>query len=128
MARRSMRARDEHGRWDMGAGGLKWGFSAEDNVRREIQEEYGATPLALTFLGYDDIFRTTTDGTQTHWLALYFAALVDPAMMRICEPDMFDEAGWFTLDDLPAPLHSQFPAFLEKYNTKLQTLLAGGTL
>lgn len=34
LAKRSPRARDEHGRWDSGAGGLKQGETAEQNVLR----------------------------------------------------------------------------------------------
>lgn len=107
MAKRSSQARDEQGRWDIGGGGLDWGLTAEANVIKEIQEEYSATPVEVEFLGYRDVFRTLPDDTSTHWLALDFAALVNPEDMVINEPDKFDDSGWFTLGALPVPLHSQ---------------------
>lgn len=124
LAKRSQNARDEQGKWDTGAGGLKWGQTAEQNVRREIKEEYGADCLELQFLGYDDVFRKLHDGTPTHWLALRFVALVDPEQVKISEPDAFTDAGWFTLDTLPSPLHSQVAPFLKKYKNKLKKILS----
>lgn len=114
LAKRSKNARDEQGTWEIGGGGLKWGLTAEENMRREVKEEYNGEVLESVFLGYRDVLRTLPDGTQTHWLGLDFAALVDPAQIKINEPDMFDDAGWFTLDNLPAPLHSQQIPFFEK--------------
>src|SRR6266568_2651079 len=90
MAKRSQNARDEQGRWDIGGGGLKHGQSLEDNARREIMEEYNATPLEMEFMGYRDVFREM-DGIQTHWLAMDFLVLVDPAEVKIMEPDMVDD-------------------------------------
>lgn len=122
MAKRSDKARDEHGRWDVGAGGLKWGVTAEENVIREVVEEYGATPIKIQFLGYRDAMRTMSDGTPTHWVALDFAVLVDPKSMTINEPDMFTDSGWFSLDALPSPLHSQVEIALQKYRKQLTEL------
>lgn len=119
MAKRSNNARDEHGNWDIGAGGLKWGSTATDNVIREIEEEYSATPLEITFLGYRDVFRTLPDGTPNHWLALDFAAKVNRDDIKINEPDMFDDSGWFKLDKLPSPLHSQLHIIFDKYKSEL---------
>lgn len=107
MAKRSHQARDEQGCWDIGGGGLDWGLTAEANVIKEIQEEYTATPSRVDFLGYRDVFRSLADGTSTHWLALDFAALVNPDDVAINEPEKFDDSGWFTLESLPSPLHSQ---------------------
>lgn len=124
MAKRSQNARDEHGTWDGGAGGLKFGQSIETSMRRELMEEYGAEALRVDFLGYFDAFRTLSDGTPTHWLAMVHAVKVDPKAVKIMEPDMFDDAGWFTLETLPSPLHSMFtPIYLEKFQTELHRIL-----
>ncbi|HVI69708.1 MAG TPA: NUDIX domain-containing protein, partial [Magnetospirillaceae bacterium] len=124
LAKRSKNARDEHGRWDPGAGGLKHGQTLEENVRRELKEEYDVEPLQLDFIGYRDVFRELEDATLTHWLAMDFAAKVDSSVLRINEPLMFDDSGWFTLDELPSPLHSQFEPFLRQYGDKLKGILA----
>jgi 8-oxo-dGTP diphosphatase len=123
LTKRSKNTRDEHGRWDFGAGGLKHGQSVEDTVRRELLEEYNVEPLELTFIGYFDAFRTSPDGLPTHWLAMCFAAKIDPSKVKINEPEMVDDSGWFTLDSLPAPLHSQFDVFLAKYGARLKEII-----
>ncbi len=120
MAKRSHHSRDEQGKWDVGGGGLKWGLSAEDNVRREIEEEYGTKPLEIQFLGYRDAFRELPDSTQTHWIALDFLARVDRNDVHISEPDMFDDSGWFTMEELPEPIHSQLPHAFAKYEPEFR--------
>lgn len=123
MGKRSQNARDEHGRWDPGAGGLKHGQSVEQSMLREIKEEYGTKPISYSFLGYFDSFRQTDDGQPTHWVALCFAALVDADSIKINEPDMIDEIGWFSLDNLPTPMHSQFPNFMNRFGKQIKILL-----
>ena len=124
MAQRSKNARDEHGKWDIGGGGLKWGLSAEENVKKEVLEEYGTKPQGIEFLGYRDAFRELDDGTATHWLALDFLVRVERSKVFIAEPDMFDDSGWFNLDELPLPIHSQLPAAFKKYDSKFRTLIS----
>jgi 8-oxo-dGTP diphosphatase len=123
MAKRSSNARDEQGRWDSGGGGLKHGVTLEDNVRREIKEEYGADVQELTFLGYEELFRELADGTPTHWISFRYAALVDRQQVKNNEPESFDDLGWFTLSTLPTPLHSQQLMFFEKYKQQLEAFI-----
>jgi ADP-ribose pyrophosphatase YjhB (NUDIX family) len=123
MSKRSKNARDEKGTWEIGGGGLKWGLKAEDNLVKELKEEYSAEPIKITFLGYRDIFRKLDDGTKTHWLGLDYAILVDRTDMKLNEPDMIDEIGWFTLDNLPHPTHSQQEVFFNKYKNKIKKIL-----
>jgi len=124
LSKRSKNTRDEHGNWDAGGGGLKWGEAAEENLLREIKEEYNFTPLKIEFLGYMDAFRIGADGEPTHWLALYFAVLVDPKQLKINEPDMVDDYGWFSLDDLPKPMHTMFAPFMEKHGKMLRSIIS----
>lgn len=124
MAKRSKNARDEHGKWDGGGGGLKHGDTLENTVRREILEEYGADVLQLDYLGHFEAFRTNEAGQKTHWIAHCYAALVDHGRVRIMEPEIFDDSGWFDLDALPEPLHSQWvEKFLPLYGKKLRKII-----
>ena len=116
--KRSVNCRDEHGRWDCGGGGLEHGDTAEATLHKEITEELCTDVLASKFLGFRDVHREH-DGKKTHWIALDFKVLVDRQKVRIGEPHKFDEIGWFKIDALPTPLHSQFPLFLEKYHEDL---------
>lgn len=107
MHKRSKNCRDEQGNWDNGGGAHEFGSTIEETVRREIKEEYGADVLELQYIKTYDAHRTLTDGRPTHWLAVLFAAKVDPKQAHNNEPYKIDEIGWFTLDKLPNPLHSQ---------------------
>ena len=40
---------------------------------------------------------------------------VDPAAVAIGEPHKFDALGWFALDALPEPMHSQLPATVQVF-------------
>lgn len=124
LTKRSKNTRDEHGMWDPGGGGLKHGSSLEGNVRREVKEEYDAESATIDFIGYHDVFRCLDDGTKTHWLAMIFAVMVDPAQIKVNEPKMVDDYGWFSLNNLPSPMHSQFETVMQKYGDKLVTSMA----
>jgi 8-oxo-dGTP diphosphatase len=104
--KRSQHTRDEQGTWDCGAGALEFGENFQAAVRREVLEEYCAEARDITLCGTHNILRDN-HGTPTHWVALTFAVRVDPAQAKIGEPHKMDDIGWFALDALPSPLHSQ---------------------
>lgn len=118
MAKRSENARDEHGRWDVGGGGLEFGDTVEETLRKEITEEYCTDVLDFEFLGYRDVHREQ-NGKETHWIGLDFKVRVDREKVKIGEPHKFDEIGWFTLDTIPDQVHSQLPTFLKLHKGKL---------
>lgn len=105
--RRGAGARDENGRWDVGGGAIEFQETLEEAVRREIMEEFCTEPLDIQFLTVYDAFREL-NGVKTHWIAVMHTVKVDPDKVKIGEPDKVDELGWFTSDNLPSPLHSQF--------------------
>lgn len=119
MAKRNSNTRDEHGRWDIGGGGVEFGESIDKTIRKEIKEEYCTKVLDYEFLGFRDVHRTH-DGKQTHWIALDFKVKIDPKKVKNGEPHKFDDVQWFTLDTIPEDAHSQFPHFLELYLDKLR--------
>lgn len=112
--RRSKNCRDEQGTWDPGSGQLEYGLSLEENVLKEVAEEYGCTGIIQEQLPPHGIFRDL-HGTRSHWLAVPFFIKVRPQDVRINDPDKMDEIGWFTLDSLPKPLHTGFQYTFEKY-------------
>lgn len=118
MAKRSKNCRDEHGKWDIGGGGLKFGDTVLETVKKEIKEEYCCDVLKQRFLGYRDVHRKHA-GKKTHWIALDFKVLVDPKQVRNGEPHKFDQIRWFSLDAIPKGLHSQLGGFFQKYKKSL---------
>ena len=117
-SKRSANARDEHGRWDIGAGAMELGSSPEETLAKEIKEEYLTEVVEFEFLGYRNVLRLP-DGIPSHWLTLDFKVLVDRSLVGNGEPHKSDRIEWFTLDALPHPMHSQWPMFLGKYRAKL---------
>jgi ADP-ribose pyrophosphatase YjhB (NUDIX family) len=89
---------------------VEFGVTFEAAVTREVGEEYTTVPRAIDLLGVRNVVRADP---PSHWVAVVFAVQVDRAAVSIGEPHKFDELGWFTLDALPAPVHSQLPATLD---------------
>ena len=118
LGKRGKNCRDEHGKWDPGGGGLEFGDTIEETLRKEIKEEYGADVLDHEFLGFREVHREH-EGMPTHWIAFDFKVLVDPTQVKNGEPHKIDEIGWFTFGTFPPEVHSQLPKFLELYREKL---------
>ncbi len=118
MNKRSTNCRDEHGRWDIGGGGVDFDDTVEETLRKELKEEYCVENMSYEFLGYNDIFREH-NGYKTHWIQFFYRVKVNPKEVRNGEPHKFDEIGWFTLDKLPTPLHSQILRQIDRYKDKL---------
>src|SRR3989344_1597349 len=116
--KRGPACRDEQGTWDPGGGGLEFGDTVENTLRKEIAEEYSTDVLSYEFLGFRDVHREQ-NGRKTHWIALDFKVLVDPSKVKNGEPHKLDEVRWFTLETLPTPLHSQYQKFLEQHKDRL---------
>ncbi len=120
LAKRSKKSRDEHGRWDPGGGGVDFGEPVMKALKREIKEEYGATVIEADFLGYRDVHRKDEKGQKTHWIALDYRVLIDPSKVKNRIPDKHEELEWFTLDNLPTPMHSQWSEFERLYRAELE--------
>lgn len=113
--KRSNKTRDEHGKWDPGGGSIEFEESIEDALKREVKEEYCTEIIRSDFLGFRDVQRINEKGNKTHWIALDFKVLVNEKKVRNGEPKAHEEIGWFSINNLPSPLHSQFPEFIKKY-------------
>ncbi len=112
--KRSSKCRDEQGTWDTGGGQLEFGQTPEENVIREVEEEYGCVGKIQERIPAYSVLRTH-QGKKTHWLAIPFFILVRRKKVKINEPDKIDAIGWFTLDKLPKPLHSAFADSLKRH-------------
>lgn len=114
--KRSLQTRDEHGRWDPGSGKLEFGLELEENVLKEVLEEYGCRGTIQEQLPAHSILREF-DGKRTHWVAVPFFVKVDPSEVRNNEPHKIEELGWFRLDHLPEPLHTGFEHTYTRYRS-----------
>ncbi len=117
-SKRSLECRDEQETWDIGGGRIEFRHRIIDTLKKEIAEEYCTDVLDSEFLGYRDVHREN-NGVPTHWIALDFLVHVDRSKVANGEPHKADDMQWFTLDTLPAPMHSQLPHFFSLYKEKL---------
>lgn len=116
---RTEKCRDEHNCWEpIGGGGLKVGETIEETLHRELIEELGTSPVKIESLGYREVFREV-DGKKSHWIMFDFKVQVDRTEVKIMEPEMCSELRWCKPNEVPKPMLSAFPAFLEKYKDKL---------
>lgn len=109
--KRGKGCRDEIGRWDNGGGQLEFGETPEHGVLREVKEELGCKAEILEQLPAISAIRVQ-NGIKTHWLAIGFIVKVDPKKVKIMEKDKIADIGWFTLDNLPRPLHSALRRYI----------------
>lgn len=109
--KRSKNCRDEVGRWDVGGGSMEFGEEFDETIKREVKEEYGVDVLDLKFLKILNVLRKNK-GIKTHWVAVYYLVLINPKGVKIGDPEKMDDIGWFELSNLPKPLHSNIPKFL----------------
>lgn len=116
--KRSANCRDEIGVWDYGGGSVRHGETVEEALAREIKEEFNVEPIAYEELGHSDVIREI-DGQLCHWHGFRYKVLVDRDLVINNEPEKHEELGWFTLDALPSPLHSEIPKELKWYKDKL---------
>lgn len=114
--KRSKNCRDEQGRWDMGGGKLEKELTIKENALKEVMEEYGVVGIFQEQLPAQDCIRVD-DGQKTHWIAIPSFILVDSKKVKINDPEKIDELGWFRLDKLPFPLHSQFLPYFKKHKS-----------
>ena len=107
LQKRSSNCRDEQGAWDCGGGSMNFGETFEEAVRREIKEEFCCVPQELHFSGVQNVLRMN-NSVQSHWIAVIFAARLNPNEVAIGDPDKMEEIQWFRLNSLPTPLHSMY--------------------
>lgn len=112
--KRSKNCRDEQGKWDPGGGRLEFGLTPEENVLKEVGEEYGCKGVIQKSIPSHTILRIN-NGKKTHWIVFPFFIKVKKSEVKINEPDKIDELGWFRLTNLPKPLHSGFSWTLKHY-------------
>jgi ADP-ribose pyrophosphatase YjhB (NUDIX family) len=118
MHKRGAGCRDENGCWDFGGGGLKHGETLDGCLSREVKEEYGVELFNPEFLGFNEIFREH-EGQKTHWIGFRYRVELNREDVVNAEPEKHDEIGWFTIDEMPMPRHSQVDSAVKKYKDKL---------
>lgn len=101
LAQRGPEARNERGCWEFPGGRVEYGETLADAIQREIIEEFDMAIKVVSQLHFAD--HLLPDEGQ-HWVSATFIAYHLDGNPRIMEPRKCSAIGWFTLDNLPAPL------------------------
>ena len=93
-----------------------------------MQEEFNvASNAELRSVGVHQAFRISDAGEPTHWLSIDHIIILDNGeadIIKINEPNKFDDSGWFDFGHLPSPLHSQLtPERLKRFQLKLNEIM-----
>ena len=118
LAQRGPQARNEKGCWEFPGGRVEFGERLADALRREFLEEYGLQIEVLALLCVTDHMISAED---QHWVSPTFLARHVAGIPQILEPEKCTAIGWFSLDDLPAPLSLVTIDNLNQYRARLAT-------
>ncbi len=117
--KRSAACRDEQGTWDCGGGKLEFGETIEAGTLRELREEYGCNGTIEETLPVNSFIRSH-NGESRHWIIIPHIIRVNRDEAKLNEPESMDDIGWFTLSNLPSPLHSGVESDIALYHTALK--------
>jgi ADP-ribose pyrophosphatase YjhB (NUDIX family) len=85
--------------WYLPGGGVDRRESADAAIRRELAEEVGL--IDVTLAGLLGVYHNRSEAKDDH-VVVYRCEVRDPAILRAADPREIAEAGWFTVDALPA--------------------------
>ncbi|MFH0864125.1 MAG: NUDIX domain-containing protein [Candidatus Gottesmanbacteria bacterium] len=102
LTKRSKNTKNEHGCWEAPGGGVEFGETLQDAIKREIKEEYGVDIILLKQLPAQNHLLPKE---SQHWVPTSFIAKIKNGQTpKIMEPEKCDNLGWFPLNKLPRPL------------------------
>jgi len=102
LCKRSQRASNERGCWEVPGGAVEFNETLEDAIHREIREELG---VDIDLLEQFPAANHIIPSDKQHWVpSTFLAKLKDGNIPKIMEPEKCDEIDWFSLDHLPTPL------------------------
>lgn len=95
---RRYNTRNESGWWSKPGGGVDYGETAIQSMKREMKEEIGVTVDIWGYLPHTDHI-IKKEGQ--HWIALNFIGKIKSGTPRIMEPHKCEKLEWFDMNKLP---------------------------
>lgn len=98
------------GTWSAPGGHMEFGESPEQTALRETLEEVNVSIKNPKVVG---ITNDISHSEQKHYITIFVEAEYAGGEVKINEPDRTSDIGWFSLDNLPAPLFLPLKNFVE---------------
>ena len=97
LAKRGREVRNESGKWEFPGGGVEFGDTLKDTLKREIKEEYGIEIEPGLLLDVCDHIILVE---HQHWVSPSFICRLTKGEPKILEPHKCDEIGRFTIEEI----------------------------
>lgn len=118
LAKRGPKANNERGMWEFPGGGIEFGETMADCIKREIFEEYG---IKIELTNQLEALDHLIPDEKQHWVAVTYLAKIVKGSPKIMEVGKCDEIGWFEIDKLPQPMSIVSTASLNLLKKHLST-------
>ncbi|MEA3323116.1 MAG: NUDIX domain-containing protein [Patescibacteria group bacterium] len=107
--------RNESGWWSKPGGGVKFGETAIEAMKREMKEELD---IEIEITGYLPHTDHIIESENQHWASFNFIAHITKGEPKNMETDKCDAVKWFALDHLPKKITQTTSEPIENYITK----------
>ena len=97
LAKRGKEVRNELGKWEFPGGGVEFGDTLKDTLKREIKEEYGIEIEPGILL---DVCDHIILNEHQHWVSPSFICSLTKGEPKILEPHKCDEIGWLSVEEI----------------------------
>lgn len=97
LAKRGANVRNERGLWQIPGGGVEFGETLEDALKREVKEEHGIDIEIIKLLS---VSNHIIPGEKQHWVSPAFLCKIKGGTPQILEPDKCDEIRWFSIEEV----------------------------
>lgn len=97
LMKRGKKAKNERGKWEFPGGGIEFGDTMHDTIKKEMHEELG---IEIEIIDHLPPIDHIIHEEKQHWLTSCVIAKIKNGVPKIMEPEKCDELGWFTLEEI----------------------------